>query len=105
MCVCVRVGSETDSVVDLTDRDVPVEQLPASSYQPFGPGGEAEEDDPYGSYGAYYQPNYPEPQPVQPDDPIVAHEVEELRSPGIQRHARSLAGRRGRQPDAHSDLS
>ncbi|KAA0709869.1 Collagen alpha-1(XIV) chain [Triplophysa tibetana] len=86
----------------LTDRDVSVEQQPASSYQPFGPEGEAEEDDPYSNYASYYQPNYPEPRPVQPDDPVITREVEELRSPGIQRHARSLEGRR---PDTRSDLS
>lgn len=72
-------------------------QLPPSE-------GDGEEDDPYGSYGSYYQPNYPVPRPVQPDDPII--DEEELRSPGIQRHARSLAGRRRRQPETReADLS
>ncbi len=76
-CVC---GSEPGVDADLTDTDVPVVQLPPSSYQPYDP--EAEDDDPYGSY---YQPNYPPPRPVQPDDPVIE---EELRSPGMQRHRR-----------------
>ncbi|RXN15581.1 collagen alpha-1(XIV) chain-like isoform X1 [Labeo rohita] len=64
-------------------------QLPPSSYQPYGPEAEGEEDDPYGSYGSYYQPNYPPPRPVQPDDPVIAEGVEEeLRSPGMQRQTR-----------------
>nr|XP_055076682.1 collagen alpha-1(XIV) chain isoform X1 [Misgurnus anguillicaudatus] len=95
-CLGYNVG-ETGYDTELTDRDVPVVQLPPSE-------GEGEEDDPYGSYGSYYQPNYPVPRPVQPDDPII--DEEELRSPGIQRHARSLAGRRGQQPDTReADLS
>lgn len=53
--------------------------------QPYSPEAEAEDEDPYGSYTSYYQPNYPPPRPVQPDDPVIE---EELRSPGIQRHTR-----------------
>ncbi|ROI15268.1 Collagen alpha-1(XIV) chain [Anabarilius grahami] len=96
-CLGYNVG-EPGFDGDLTDRDVPAVQLPSSSYQPYGPEAEADEDDPYGSYGSYYQPNYPPPRPVQPDDPIIAPEVEELRSPGIQRQTRSLADLRRRRP-------
>ncbi|XP_043089042.1 collagen alpha-1(XIV) chain isoform X3 [Puntigrus tetrazona] len=84
-CLGYNVG-EPDVDADLTDTDVPVVQLPPSSYQPYGP--EAEDDDPYGSYTSYYQPNYPPPRPVQPDDPVIEEGVEELRSPGMQRHTR-----------------
>lgn len=98
LCTCCLCGSEPGFDGDLTDRDVPAVQLPSSSYQPYGPEAEAEEDDPYGSYGSYYQPNYPPPRPVQPDDPVIASEVEEVRSPGIQRQTRSLADLRRRQP-------
>ncbi|XP_050993224.1 collagen alpha-1(XIV) chain isoform X3 [Labeo rohita] len=87
-CLGYNVG-EPGVDADLTDRDVPVVQLPPSSYQPYGPEAEGEEDDPYGSYGSYYQPNYPPPRPVQPDDPVIAEGVEEeLRSPGMQRQTR-----------------
>ncbi|KAK9958258.1 hypothetical protein ABG768_012429 [Culter alburnus] len=96
-CLGYNVG-EPGFDGDLTDRDVPAVQLPSSSYQPYGPEAEAEEDDPYGSYSSYYQPNYPPPRPVQPDDPVIASEVEEVRSPGIQRQTRSLADLRRRQP-------
>lgn len=54
-------------------------RLPANVFQNYG---EVEEDDPY----RYYQPNYPAPRPVAPDDPALA----ELSSPGVQRSARSL---------------
>lgn len=98
LCSCCLCGSEPGFDGDLTDRDVPAVQLPPSSYQPYGPEAEAEDVDPYGSYGSYYQPNYPPPRPVQPDDPVIAEEEEELRSPGIQRQTRSLADLRRRQP-------
>ncbi|XP_014846794.1 PREDICTED: collagen alpha-1(XIV) chain-like [Poecilia mexicana] len=57
-------------------------QLPSSVFQNYG---EAEEDDPY----RYYQPNYPAPQPVSPDDPALALDDVELRSPGVYRSKRS----------------
>ncbi|XP_016357451.1 collagen alpha-1(XIV) chain [Sinocyclocheilus anshuiensis] len=81
-CLGYNVG-ELGVDADLTDTDVPAVQ--PSSYQPYGPEAEAEDDDPYGSYTSYYQPNYPPPRPVQPDDPVIE---EELRSPGMQRHTR-----------------
>ncbi|XP_052439346.1 collagen alpha-1(XIV) chain-like isoform X2 [Carassius gibelio] len=77
-------GGELDVDPDLTDTDVPVVQLPPSSYQPYGP--DAEDEDPYSSYTSYHQPNYPQQRPVQPNDPVIQEEVEELRSPGMQRH-------------------
>ncbi|MEQ2168371.1 hypothetical protein GOODEAATRI_013612, partial [Goodea atripinnis] len=58
-------------------------QLPSSVFQNYG---EVEEDDPY----RYYQPNYPAPQPVSPDDPALAQEDIELRSPGVYRGTRSI---------------
>lgn len=58
-------------------------QLPPNVFQNYG---EAEEDDPY----RYYQPNYPAPRPVSPDDPALALDDVELRSPGVHRGARSL---------------
>lgn len=68
-----------------------------SAYQPYDPSvhGEAE-DSSYGygvAYGAeYYQPNYPAPRPVAPDDPLLeADGNAELRSPGVHRSTRSLA--------------
>uniref|UniRef100_A0A3Q3QYN1 Collagen, type XIV, alpha 1b n=1 Tax=Monopterus albus TaxID=43700 RepID=A0A3Q3QYN1_MONAL len=60
-------------------------QLPPSVYQNYG---EVEEDDPY----RYYQPNYPAPQPVSPDDPALTEDDIELRSPGVHRSYRSLEG-------------
>ncbi|XP_062856462.1 collagen alpha-1(XIV) chain [Trichomycterus rosablanca] len=55
--------------------------------------GEAEEaeEDPYGSYdmhNTYYQPNYPEPNPVE--SVYVEEAEEELRSPGLQRLTRDV---------------
>lgn len=38
--------------------------LPSGVFQNYG---EPEEDDPY----RYYQPNYPAPRPVAPDDPAL----------------------------------
>lgn len=78
----------------MTDRDVPVAPAQPNPYQTYGPDEvEEAEEDPYGSYGShhsYYQPSYPEPRPVQPEETIVAAEIEEeLRSPGIQRLTRS----------------
>uniref|UniRef100_A0A4W6BTA5 Collagen type XIV alpha 1 chain n=1 Tax=Lates calcarifer TaxID=8187 RepID=A0A4W6BTA5_LATCA len=60
-------------------------QLPPNVFQNYG---EAEEDDPY----RYYQPNYPAPRPVAPDDPALALDDFELRSPGVHRSVRSLGG-------------
>lgn len=51
-------------------------QLPSNVFQNYG---EAEEDDPY----RYYQPNYPAPRPVAPDDPALA---------AVYRSTRSLEG-------------
>lgn len=56
-------------------------QLPPSVFQNYG---EVEEADPY----QYYQPNYPAPQPVSPDDPAL--DAAELRSPREYRSARSV---------------
>ncbi|XP_060742438.1 collagen alpha-1(XIV) chain-like isoform X2 [Tachysurus vachellii] len=63
-------------------------------YQTYGPDEvEGGEEDPYAGYGthhSYYQPSYPEPHPVGPEEPIAIVDVEEeLRSPGIQRLTRS----------------
>jgi len=63
---------------------VPPVQLPSNAFQNYG---EVEEDDPY----RYYQPNYPAPQPVSPDDPALALDDIELRSPGVHRSSRSVA--------------
>ncbi|XP_053719022.1 collagen alpha-1(XIV) chain-like [Synchiropus splendidus] len=63
-------------------------QLPSNVFQNYG---EVEEDDPY----RYYQPNYPAPRPVEPDDPTVSLDDVELRSPGVYRQARSLAAEEG----------
>ena len=64
--------------------DVPAVQLPSGSFQNYE---EADLEDPYrygGGYPSeYYQPNYPAPRPVAPDDPSV--------DGGIHRSARSLA--------------
>ncbi|KAJ8268333.1 hypothetical protein COCON_G00135050 [Conger conger] len=77
-----------------TDQDVPLVQSPQNPYQPYNPAeNEDEEEDPYDPYRVYppeyYQPNYPAPRPVQPDDGSV-----ELRSPGIHRVSRSLSTKR-----------
>ncbi|KAG7324553.1 hypothetical protein KOW79_012569 [Hemibagrus wyckioides] len=44
-------------------------------YQTYGPDDvEGGEEDPYAGYGthhSYYQPNYPEPRPVGPEEPIA----------------------------------
>lgn len=80
------VGNAEGGEEDVTDGGaVPPVQLPPNVYQNYG---EAEEDDPY----RYYQPNYPAPQPVAPDDPALALDDIELRSPGVYRSARSLEG-------------
>lgn len=88
---------------EVTDRDIPIVQLPPNSYQTYGAEEEGGEEDPYGSYGtypSYYQPNYPQPRPVEQDDPVMAEELEELRSPGIQRQTRSVpTWRRGHKGD------
>ncbi|XP_076610393.1 collagen alpha-1(XIV) chain isoform X2 [Chaetodon auriga] len=57
-------------------------QLPSNVFQNYG---EVEEDDPY----RYYQPNYPAPRPVAPDDPALSLDDVDLRS---HRGARSLKG-------------
>lgn len=69
---------------DVTDRGaVSAVQLPPNVFQNYG---EVEEDDPY----RYYQPNYPAPQPVSPEDPSLAYGDIELRSPGVHRSSRSV---------------
>lgn len=71
---------------DITDAGrLSAVQLPPNVFQNYG---EAEEDDPY----RYYQPNYPAPRPVSPDDPALALDDVELRSPGVHRSTRSLGG-------------
>lgn len=50
--------------------------LPSGVFQNYG---EPEEDDPY----RYYQPNYPAPRPVAPDDPALDGALEP-RSPSGQ---------------------
>ncbi|KAF3834359.1 hypothetical protein F7725_025563 [Dissostichus mawsoni] len=60
-------------------------QLPPNVFQNYG---EAEEDDPY----RYYEPSYPAPRPVAPDDPSLALEDMDLRSPGVHRSSRSMEG-------------
>ncbi|XP_062385579.1 collagen alpha-1(XIV) chain isoform X1 [Sardina pilchardus] len=70
-------------------------QVPGA-YQPYDP---REHDEPEGGYNygvaygsEYYQPNYPAPRPVSPDDPLLeADGATELRSPGVHRSSRSLA--------------
>lgn len=74
-------------------RNVPLVQLPPNVYQNYD---EAGEEDPYrydaGGYPSeYYQPNYPAPRPVEPEDPALTQGDEVLRSPGIHRSSRSLA--------------
>lgn len=70
---------------DVTDRGTfPSVQLPPNVFQNYG---EVEEDDPY----RYYQPNYPAPRPVSPDDPDI-----ELRSPGVHRLTRSVPEEEGK---------
>ncbi|XP_016535670.1 collagen alpha-1(XIV) chain-like isoform X2 [Poecilia formosa] len=78
-CLGYNVG-EGEEITDV--RGIPPVQLPSSVFQNYG---EAEEDDPY----RYYQPNYPAPQPVSPDDPALALDDVELRSPGVYRSKRS----------------
>ncbi|XP_069566387.1 collagen alpha-1(XIV) chain-like isoform X2 [Brachyistius frenatus] len=74
-CVGYNVGEGED----LTDVGaVPAVQLPSNVFQNYG---EVEEDDPY----RYYQPNYPAPRPVSPDDPALGD---------VHRSARSVEGRR-----------
>ncbi|KAF7702424.1 hypothetical protein HF521_001707 [Silurus meridionalis] len=63
-------------------------------YQTYGPDeGEEVEEDPYNNYGRqhpYYQPNYPEPRLIEPEEMIIVEDAEEeLRSPGMQRLTRS----------------
>ncbi|XP_024154110.1 collagen alpha-1(XIV) chain isoform X3 [Oryzias melastigma] len=84
-CVGYNVGEGED----VTDRGaVSAVQLPPNVFQNYG---EVEEDDPY----RYYQPNYPAPQPVSPDDPSVGHGDIELRSPGVYRSSRSVGEKVG----------
>lgn len=56
-------------------RPVPPVQLPSNVFQNYGEEA-VEEDDPY----RYYQPNYPAPQPVAPEDPVLL-ESRQRRSP------------------------
>ena len=90
------VVKEEESDGDPSPRGISIAQVP-SAYQPYDPRehGEAEEGAyNYGvAYGSeYYHPNYPAPQPVAPDDPLLeADGATELRSPGVHRSSRSLA--------------
>lgn len=77
---CLVGNAEADAVTD--GGAVPPVQLPSNVFQNYG---EVEEDDPY----RYYQPNYPAPRPVAPDDPALALDDVELRSPGVHRSTRS----------------
>ncbi|XP_060948245.1 LOW QUALITY PROTEIN: collagen alpha-1(XIV) chain-like [Limanda limanda] len=81
-CVGYNVGEAED---DSHGAAVPAVQLPSDVFQNYG---EADEDDPY----RYYQPNYPAPRPVSPDDPAFGQDDIELTSPGVRRSARSLEG-------------
>lgn len=69
---------------------VPPVQLPANIFPNYG---EVEEDDPY----RYYQPNYPAPRPVAPDDPALAPDDTDLRSVDAYRGARSVEGEEWRR--------
>ncbi|XP_068603529.1 collagen alpha-1(XIV) chain-like [Brachionichthys hirsutus] len=83
------VGYNVGGIDDVTDGGAtPPVQLPSSVFQNYD---EVEEDDPY----RYYQPNYPAPRPVAPDDPALAPDNMELRSPGVHRGSRSLEGTDG----------
>lgn len=89
------VVEEEESEGDPSPRGISVAQMP-SAYQPYDPRehDEAEGGYNYGvAYGSeYYQPNYPAPRPVAPDDPVLdADGATELRSPGVHRSLRSLA--------------
>lgn len=69
---------------DVTDGGaVPPVQLPANIFPNYG---EVEEDDPY----RYYQPNYPAPRPVAPDDPALSPDGTDA-----YRGVRSVEGARG----------
>lgn len=81
---CLVGNTEGEDVTD--GGAIPPVQLPPNVFQNYG---EVEEDDPY----RYYQPNYPAPRPVAPDDPALALDDIELRSPGVYRSARSLEGK------------
>ncbi|XP_074542763.1 collagen alpha-1(XIV) chain isoform X2 [Halichoeres trimaculatus] len=81
-CVGYNVG-EVEEVIDRSA--VSPVQLPPNVFQNYG---EVEEDDPY----RYYQPNYPAPQPVAPDDPALVQDDFELTSPGVHRSVRSVEG-------------
>ncbi|XP_075996011.1 collagen alpha-1(XIV) chain-like isoform X2 [Genypterus blacodes] len=67
-------------------------QIPSNIFPNYG---EVEEDDPY----RYYQPNYPAPRPVSPDDPSLSLDDIELSSPGVHRSSRSLAEGDGAQTE------
>uniref|UniRef100_A0A8C7RBF6 Collagen, type XIV, alpha 1b n=1 Tax=Oncorhynchus mykiss TaxID=8022 RepID=A0A8C7RBF6_ONCMY len=76
-------------------------QLPPNTYQNYD---EVEEEDPYrygeGGYPSeYYQPNYPAPRPVVPEDPGLTQGDEVLRSPGIHRSYRSLADKNDKKEE------
>lgn len=71
---------------DVTDGGaVPPVQLPSNLFPNYG---EVEEDDPY----RYYQPNYPPPRPVAPDDPALTPDEADLRSADTYRSGRSVEG-------------
>ncbi|XP_063041609.1 collagen alpha-1(XIV) chain-like [Engraulis encrasicolus] len=92
-CVGYNIGEEETE--EMSPRGMSVAQVP-SSYQPYDPSihGEVEDDASYAyrvAYGSeYYQPNYPAPRAVSPDDPLL-DATAELRSPGVHRSSRSLA--------------
>lgn len=80
-CLAASLVGDTEGE-DVTDGGaIPSVQLPRNIFPNYG---EVEEDDPY----RYYQPNYPAPRPVEPDDPAL--DDMELRSPGVHRSSRSL---------------
>uniref|UniRef100_A0A8C7DFL3 Collagen type XIV alpha 1 chain n=1 Tax=Oncorhynchus kisutch TaxID=8019 RepID=A0A8C7DFL3_ONCKI len=87
---------------DTSDRhNLPLVQLPPNTYQNYD---EVEEEDPYrygeGGYPSeYYQPNYPAPRPVVPEDPGLTQGDEVLRSPGIHRSYRSLADKNDKKEE------
>lgn len=69
---------------------VPAVQLPSNVFQNYG---EVEEDDPY----RYYQPNYPAPRPVAPDDPALALNYEDQGQ--LSRRSRSVDGKEEKEAD------
>ncbi|XP_033980674.1 collagen alpha-1(XIV) chain-like isoform X3 [Trematomus bernacchii] len=89
-CMGYNVGEGED----VTDQGpVPAVQLPPNVFQNYG---EAEEDDPY----RYYEPSYPAPRPVAPDDPSLALEDMDLSSPGVHRSRGKRDGPKRKQKRA-----